>query len=199
MPALPVLIAHAHPGLRPGAEIRGEINAPLAALQNAMGRAPTQVGGHQHVHHLLVLQTMVLDVVDQLHSRPTVRAPGRVAGPELVVKRWLIRQTAGRALACEFRRRALAHHQVLLGVYAFQQPDDRVLVQGLAGCSSGIRAKPLCTNRPTRWAHRACASWIVWTATCSRRTWPRPACASGISGAPVRWRGAKSDEMSTPG
>lgn len=130
LPALPVLIAHAHLGLLPGAEIRCEIDAQLVAFQSAMGRAPTYVDGHQHVHHLPVLRTIVLDLLDQLHPRPAVRATGRVAGPGFGVKRWLIRHTGGRALAHELRRRALAHNPALLGVYDFRQPDYRALVQG---------------------------------------------------------------------
>ena len=46
LPALPVLIARAHLGLLPRAELRSEVHAQLAAFRAATGLAPQFIDGH---------------------------------------------------------------------------------------------------------------------------------------------------------
>lgn len=130
LPALPELIARAHMGWLPPAELRDEIQAQLAAFHAATGAAPSHLDGHQHVHHLPGLRDIVLDMAKHMQPNPAVRNTGRVLGPGFAVKRRLIENTGAQALARELSGRALAHNPVLLGVYDFRDHDYRRRMQG---------------------------------------------------------------------
>ena len=129
LPSLPGLILRAHLGLLPRAEIRSEVHAQLAAFRAATGAAPKFIDGHQHVHHLPGLRSIILDMVEHVQPLPALRNTGRVLGPGAGVKRWLIEYTGGRALERELKQRVLAHNPVLLGAYDFVDPDYRSLMQ----------------------------------------------------------------------
>ena len=130
LPALPILIVRAHLGLLPRAELRSEVHAQLAAFRAATGVAPRYIDGHQHVHHLPVLRSIILDMVEHVQPLPALRNTGRVLGPGSAIKRWLIENTGGRALARELAQRVLLHNPALLGAYDFVDPDYRALMQG---------------------------------------------------------------------
>ena len=129
LPALPVLIVRAHLGLLPRAELRSEVHAQLAAFRAATGVAPRYIDGHQHVHHLPVLRGIILDMVEHVQPLPALRNTGRVLGPGSGIKRWLIENTGGRALARELAQRVMLHNPALLGAYDFVDPDYRALMQ----------------------------------------------------------------------
>ena len=129
LPALPVLIVRAHLGLLPRAELRSEVHAQLAAFRAATGVAPRYIDGHQHVHHLPVLRSIILDMVEHVQPLPALRNTGRVLGPGSAIKRWLIEHTGGRALARELAQRVLLHNPALLGAYDFVDPNYRALMQ----------------------------------------------------------------------
>ena len=129
LPALPVLIVRAHLGLLPRAELRSEVHAQLAAFRAATGAAPKFIDGHQHVHHLPVLRSIILDMVEHVQPLPALRNTGRVLGPGSAIKRWLIEHTGGRALARELAQRVLLHNPALLGAYDFVDPNYRALMQ----------------------------------------------------------------------
>jgi len=149
-PSLPVLIARAHLGALPRGAMRNEVHAQLAAFNRARGAPPTFIDGHQHVHHLPVLRSIILDMVEHVQPLPALRNTGRVLGPGSGLKRWLIENTGGRALAREAQQRQLAHNPALLGAYDFVDPDYRALMQrwlaalppegGLLFCHPGERA-----------------------------------------------------------
>ena len=128
-PSLPALIVRAHLGLLPRGAMRNEVHAQLAAFMRAHGTAPAFVDGHQHVHHLPVLRSIILDMVEHVQPLPALRNTGRVLGPGSGLKRWLIEHTGGRALAREIGQRRLAHNPALLGAYGFVDPDYRALMQ----------------------------------------------------------------------
>lgn len=130
LPSLPVLIVRAHLGLLPRAELRSEVHAQLAAFRAATGVAPKFIDGHQHVHHLPLLRGIILDMVEHVQPLPAVRNTGRVLGPGSAVKRWLIENTGGRALARELSQRVFLHNPALLGAYDFVDPNYRALMQG---------------------------------------------------------------------
>ena len=130
LPTLPVLIVRAHLGLLPRAELRSEVHAQLAAFRAATGVAPKYIDGHQHVHHLPGLRAIILDMVEHVQPLPALRNTGRVLGPGSGVKRWLIENTGGRALARELSLRVLLHNPALLGAYDFVDANYRALMQG---------------------------------------------------------------------
>ncbi len=130
LPALPALIARAHLRLLPLAELGSEVDAQLAAFRAATGAAPQYIDGHQHVHHLPGLRSIVLKMIGQMQPTPAVRNTSRVPGPGFGVKRWLIEHTGAHALSRELRKRAIPHNPVLLGAYDFKDPDYRGRMQG---------------------------------------------------------------------
>lgn len=130
LPALPRLIAQAHLRLLPLSQVRNEVHAQLAAFNQALGRPPAFIDGHQHVHHLPGLRQIVLDMVEHVQPIPAVRSTGRVLGPGAGFKRRVIEATGGRALAAELAERVIAHNPALLGAYDFVQPDYQTLMRG---------------------------------------------------------------------
>ena len=129
LPALPRLIAMAHLGLLPRSAIRAELACQLDAFAAAIGTAPRFIDGHQHVHHLPGVRGIVLEAVARMRPMPAVRNTGRVLGPAYRVKRMLIESTGGRALLRQLVRRGIGHNAALTGVYDFEEPDYRALMQ----------------------------------------------------------------------
>ena len=130
LPGLARLIAQAHLRLLPLSQVRNEVHAQLAAFNNALGRPPAFIDGHQHVHHLPGLRQIVLDTVEHVQPIPAVRSTGRVLGPGAGFKRRAIEATGGRALAAELAERVIAHNPALLGAYDFARPDYQTLMRG---------------------------------------------------------------------
>lgn len=130
LPALALLVARAHLGLLQRGALRGEFHAQLRAFTDATGVSPSFVDGHQHVHGLPLVRDLLLDAAEHMRPVPSVRNTGRVLGPGFGFKRWLIEASGGRGLARELVQRELAHNPALLGVYDFNTPDYRALMQG---------------------------------------------------------------------
>ena len=128
LPSLQNLIVMAHLHRLPVDALRAELKAQLAAFEQARGKAPNHLDGHQHVHHLPQVRDLVLD---QLGTRADikVRHTGRVQGPGYAVKRLLIEGTGGSALGRQLDARRLAANTHLFGVYDFNEPDYRGLMQ----------------------------------------------------------------------
>ena len=112
-----------------GADLRQRIEAQLLRFEDAFGRAPDYVDGHQHVHQLPQVRTALLDVLAARGLKPWLRIsappwrPWRGDG----LKRAVIRFLGARALARAARKRGLATTDRLLGVYAFDADDARYL------------------------------------------------------------------------
>jgi hypothetical protein len=158
LPTLPRLIARAHARRLPVAALRDELRAQLDAFEEACGRTPAHLDGHQHVHHLPQLRELVLEL---LPTRPGMQArdTGHVIGPGFAVKRWLIAGTGGRALGRRLHALGRAQNRVLLGVYDFAEADYGCLFRawlaaapaggGLVFCHPGEAAAgdPIATAR----------------------------------------------------
>jgi predicted glycoside hydrolase/deacetylase ChbG (UPF0249 family) len=124
--ALSRLIAHAYLGkLDPGA-LRAEIVAQLDAFEQAMGRAPVYVDGHQHVHQLPMLRDLLLAELQRRYPQgglwlrctrsPRYRAHADAA---TAFKAQVIATLGSAALARAARAQGLAQNAHLLGVYGF--------------------------------------------------------------------------------
>lgn len=129
MPSLPRLLMQAHLRLLPLSQVRNEVHAQLAAFNEALGRPPAFIDGHQHVHHLPGLRRVILDMVEHVQPLPAVRSTGRVLGPGADFKRRVIEHSGGRALAAELAQRVIAHNPALLGAYDFVEPNYQALMR----------------------------------------------------------------------
>ena len=129
LPGLPRLLALAHLRLLPLSQLRNEVHEQLATFNDACGRSPDFIDGHQHVHHLPGLRDIILDMVEHVQPLPALRSTGRVLGPGDGFKRWMIERTGGRALDAELGRRVIAHNPALLGAYDFRDPDYGALMR----------------------------------------------------------------------
>ncbi len=103
--------------------IRREIGAQLDAFEEALGRAPSHVDGHQHVHQLAVVRDELLDVLQQRYRNPLpwLRSTRRPAGRQRAAfKAWVIERLGARALESLAARRGFAHNAHLLGIHDFR-------------------------------------------------------------------------------
>ncbi len=97
LPRLGPLLIRALASMLPQAAIEAEINAQLAAFEDAMGRAPEFIDGHQHVHALPGVRRALADVLarrypgakpylrDAADGFASIRARGRHQQKALIV------------------------------------------------------------------------------------------------------------------
>lgn len=97
------------------------IHLQLDSFEDALGRAPDYIDGHQHVHQLPQIREALLDAVMQRYranppwiriSRPPVQdgLKGRIIG-----------LLGANSMAAQAKRLGLRHSKSLLGVYGFDQ------------------------------------------------------------------------------
>lgn len=110
--------------------LRAEVRAQLDAFEDAMGRAPDHVDGHQHVHQLPgVREVLMAELQARYASRPPwlrcTRAPRRLALPR--GERWssalkprIIEALGGAGLVRAARAAGMPMNAHLLGVYDFR-------------------------------------------------------------------------------
>lgn len=120
---LPRLILAAHLRQLPLAALAAEWAAQWQAFSDATGAAPQFVDGHQHVHHLPGVRSVVLDAITALPEVPAVRNTGHLTGPGFGLKRRLIEGTGGWALQRALVQRGIRHNPSLTGAYDFVEPD----------------------------------------------------------------------------
>lgn len=110
--------------------VRAEIGAQLDAFEQALGRGPTYIDGHQHVHQFPIVRSELLaELGDRygwfkpwLRSTRRARAPGaaqRVAWRD-TMKPWVIERLGAAGLASLARRLGYPQNRRLLGVYHFE-------------------------------------------------------------------------------
>jgi predicted glycoside hydrolase/deacetylase ChbG (UPF0249 family) len=127
-PPLQQLIVDAHLGRLPVDALRAEFSAQFTAYEQARGRAPHHVDGHQHVHHLPQVRDTVMAALAP-RGDIRVRNTGLLPGPGFLVKRLLIEGTGGRTLARQLVTLRRHANTRLFGVYDFGSTDYRRLMQ----------------------------------------------------------------------
>ena len=116
---LGAFIARAYLRRLPGDRLRAEVRAQFDAFEDAMGRAPDHVDGHQHVHQLPLVRDILLDELQRRGHRGTWLRGTAAAGAG--VKPRVIHALGGAALQRGARARCLRLSGRLLGVYGFDQ------------------------------------------------------------------------------
>jgi predicted glycoside hydrolase/deacetylase ChbG (UPF0249 family) len=103
------------------ARIRSELGRQLDAFEAAMGRAPSHVDGHQHVHTFPLIRELVVHELERRYSasaRPWLRSTrGAARGG---IKGRIIEAMGSKALERLAREHGFAHNASLLGIYDFQ-------------------------------------------------------------------------------
>lgn len=132
--SLKVAIARAYANRLQTSLLRSEIRAQLDAFEDAMGRPPAYVDGHQHVHQLPVVRSLLVEELlhryqggvsgrnlDQVPWLRSTRSPQLKAHSDLgtCFKAWVIATLGSRGLAMLAGRYGIGQNQRLLGVYDF--------------------------------------------------------------------------------
>lgn len=123
--ALRGLIAQSYLGRLDRAAVRAEIRAQLDAFEDALGRAPAFVDGHQHVHQLPTVRDELLAEIGERYgtSPPWIRCTRPRAGALGDIKGWVkaatIAALGSSALTAAARRDRILQNGALLGVYDF--------------------------------------------------------------------------------
>ncbi|MDB5954724.1 ChbG/HpnK family deacetylase [Ramlibacter sp.] len=106
--------------------LRGEIEAQLDRFEHSVGREPTHVDGHQHVHQLPGVREVLLSVLAGRYlSLPWVRSTRVPAAAG--AKARVIQALGERGLRELCETTGLAQNGHLLGVYGFHGGADRYL------------------------------------------------------------------------
>jgi predicted glycoside hydrolase/deacetylase ChbG (UPF0249 family) len=91
-----------------------------------MGRAPSHVDGHQHLHQFAVVRDVVIEELQRRYAageRPWIRST-RGAGRGRLKGR-VIEAMGASAMERQAQRAGFAHNRTLLGVYDFRGGVDR--------------------------------------------------------------------------
>lgn len=129
-PSLPALLSAARAGRLPEAEVRAEIDRQIDAFEDAMGRPPAYVDGHQHVHVLPGLRQWLLDALarrgwaGRVWLRDSADAPGRILRRGVSVKKALIVAWLARGFAAEAEARGFSVNKGFSGFSAFAPEGD---------------------------------------------------------------------------
>ena len=105
----------------PRSQLAAAINNQLSSFEDALGRAPDYIDGHQHVHQLPQIRDVLLEAVMQRYS---ANPPWlRISRPPVQdgIKARIIGLLGASGMATQAERHGLRHSQKLLGVYGFDQ------------------------------------------------------------------------------
>jgi chitin disaccharide deacetylase len=102
--------------------LRQEIETQLDHFESAMGRPPSHVDGHEHVHQFPIVRELLMETVLQRFPKqlPWLRSTQRAPGPGGGAKALLIETLGCAATARLARAHGFAQNWHLLGVYDFQ-------------------------------------------------------------------------------
>lgn len=106
--------------------LRREIDAQLDAFAATLGRAPTYIDGHQHVHQLPGVREPLLAALRARGWTPWLRSTRRPAGSGLG-KAWVIETLGAGTLRRQAARGGWRQNGHLLGVYGFDGDAARYL------------------------------------------------------------------------
>ncbi len=136
--------------------IKAELNAQLDLFENAMGKLPDFIDGHQHVHQLPVIRQVLLNVYEERLRKQgsyirCVYDPNVILrlGSRYYIKNLIIQLlTAGASFKKALVERKIAHNSSFAGVYQFSDATyyptifprflDQIRDQGIIMCHPGL-------------------------------------------------------------
>lgn len=125
------LLALGAAGLLDRRRLRAEIDAQLDAFEQALGRAPAHIDGHQHVHQFPGVREVLIEALRDRypHHAPWLRRTKRsTAAPSGGLKPWLIERLGCNALSRLAQENGFPQNRHLLGVYDFRGGAGRYAV-----------------------------------------------------------------------
>lgn len=125
-----------HPAVR--AELVAEIERQLDAFEQAMGRAPHFMDGHQHTHLLPGIRPLVLAALQRRHPgtvwlRDCGEAPSRVLSRGVATGKALFIAALARGLARDAARRDIPTNRGFAGIYDFKAAFPALMPRFLMG------------------------------------------------------------------
>jgi hypothetical protein len=130
LPKLPELIARGIAGLLPQAELEAEIAAQLAAFEDAMGRAPDFIDGHQHVHAMPGVRRALASVLARRYraTKPWLRDAGdraaSIRSRRFEARKAILVAILGRGFAERMREAGFELNEGFAGFSAFDAEAD---------------------------------------------------------------------------
>lgn len=124
------------------AALAAEIERQFDAFEQAMGRPPHFVDGHQHVHLLPGIRPLVLAAVQQrrpgtIWLRDCYEAPSRVLARGVATGKALFIAALARGLARQAARRGIPTNRGFAGIYDFQGDFPALMPRFLMGTGPG--------------------------------------------------------------
>lgn len=138
--------------------IAQELNSQLDNFENAMGKAPDFIDGHQHIHHLPIVRNALLAVYEQrlIKHRTYLRIVANdhfwqhANNSTSLLKMTLLALTGSRALKQIVTKKMIPHNQSFAGIYDFNSMVDypayfakvlsNIKNHGLIMCHPGLQS-----------------------------------------------------------
>ena len=112
-----ILRTHLHPVSPRG--LREEIAAQLDAFADAVGQPPAFVDGHEHIHQMPHVRSLLVQELQARGWRPWLRSTRRPAGLHSI-KAWIVESLGAAPLARLAAAHGLRQNRRFVGVYGFQ-------------------------------------------------------------------------------
>lgn len=146
-PALGRWLALSHAGRLSGGrarqELSGEIARQLDAFEDAMGRAPHFIDGHQHLHLLPGIRPLLLDAITRRYApgsvwlRDCTEPAGRIRRRGVAVGKALFIALLARGLPRQAAARAIPTNRGFSGIYGFSGDFPALMDRFLYGSTAG--------------------------------------------------------------
>jgi predicted glycoside hydrolase/deacetylase ChbG (UPF0249 family) len=112
----------------PPSILKAEIKAQIDAFTHAMGRLPSHIDGHQHIHHLPQICDALLAVYDEYYPQKNawIRVSGNPRWRDNLhpLKALIIAGTGAMHLRKRLQQKGIPHNTSFAGIYSFDAAAD---------------------------------------------------------------------------
>lgn len=123
---LNTLLFKSHLGLLDRHSLTTEFILQLQSFVQTFGFLPDFIDGHQHVHQLPQVRSIILELYPKLmhESSPTLRATYPFSGGKFWFKGKILELTGGKAFVKSLTTRNIPHNPQFLGIYNFSPKNN---------------------------------------------------------------------------